>query len=54
MELLDGITSVKGIGDKSAALFYKAGIYTIGDLLGYFPSSYSRISPVKKISEIKI
>ena len=53
MEFSDGITSVKGIGEKSAALFYKAGIYTVSDLLDHFPSSYSRISPMRKINEIK-
>lgn len=53
MEFSDGIISVKGIGEKSAAAFYKAGIYTVSDLLEYFPTTYSRLSPVRKINEIK-
>ena len=52
MELSDQIISVKGIGEKSAALFYKAGIYTVRDLLDYFPGSYSKLSPIKKINDI--
>ena len=53
MDLSSGIINVKGIGEKSAAAFYKAGIYTVSDLLEYFPGSYTNLSPVKKISEIK-
>ena len=40
MELQDTITSLKGIGEKKAVPFAKAGIHTIGDLLQYYPRSY--------------
>lgn len=34
------ISSLKGIGEKTEALFGKAGVYTIGDLLRYYPRGY--------------
>ena len=40
MELQDPITGLKGIGEKKAVPFAKAGIYTISDLLQYYPRSY--------------
>ncbi len=35
-----GIGSIKGIGPKSEALFNKMGIYTVVDLLNYYPRDY--------------
>lgn len=40
MELRDAITGLKGIGEKKAVPFAKAGIHTIRDLLEYYPRSY--------------
>lgn len=34
------ISSLKGIGEKTEALFNKAGVDTIGDLLRYYPRGY--------------
>ena len=34
------LTCLKGIGEKKAAVFGKAGITTIGDLIGYYPRDY--------------
>ncbi|CUO48748.1 ATP-dependent DNA helicase recG [[Eubacterium] contortum] len=34
------ISTLKGIGEKTQALFEKAGIRTIGDLLRYYPRGY--------------
>jgi len=34
------ITAVKGIGEKKAKIFAKLGIYTLYDLLNYFPRNY--------------
>ena len=34
------ITAIKGIGPKSALNFNKAGIYTAGDLISYYPRTY--------------
>lgn len=34
------ITSVKGIGEKTAALFHRVGVDTVGELLSYYPRNY--------------
>lgn len=34
------ITELKGIGEKTEKIYQKAGIYTIGDLLRYYPRGY--------------
>ncbi len=38
----DSITTLKGIGEKTAALYAKLGIFTIGELMRYYPRSYER------------
>ena len=40
MRLDSNIKEIKGIGDKSAATFAKAGMYTVGDVVRYFPRGY--------------
>ena len=40
MDRLSKIINLKGIGDKTVALFNKVGVETIGDLLEYFPRTY--------------
>jgi len=40
MKLNTPITQLKGIGEKTAKLFNKLGVYTIRDILLYFPSGY--------------
>ena len=39
-ELEENITSLKGIGDKTAKLFNKCGVYTCGDMIRYYPRGY--------------
>lgn len=34
------ICSLKGIGEKTEKVFHKAGIFTVGDLLHYYPRGY--------------
>ncbi len=34
------IGSLKGIGEKTAKLYEKLGIFTVGDLISYYPRSY--------------
>ena len=41
----DPITCLKGIGEKTAALYEKLGIVTIGELMRYYPRSYERFEP---------
>ena len=48
MELKD----IKGIGEKKLALLNKLGIFTVNNLLEYFPYSYIDTTKFKKISEI--
>ena len=39
-ELLENITELKGVGEKTASLFKKCGVKTCGDLLTYYPRTY--------------
>lgn len=45
MRLDSDVKEIKGIGEKSAAAFAKAGVYTVGDLLRYFPRGYEQYFP---------
>lgn len=48
MDYSDKIINLKGIGDKTAKLFDKLSVQTVGDLLNHFPRDYeSFASPVK-------
>ena len=52
MQLSDSITQLKGVGDQLAGRLAVLGIYTIDDLIGYFPRRYedfSLVSPIKKL-----
>ncbi|MGN8772567.1 ATP-dependent DNA helicase RecG [Candidatus Weimeria sp. HCP3S3_B5] len=40
MKIFDDITAVKGIGEKTAALFKRAGVFCVYDLLTYYPATY--------------
>lgn len=40
MKLTDNITTIKGIGDKTAAAFARLGIHTVNDLLNTYPRNY--------------
>ena len=42
MNLLSPITVIKGIGEKTAALFHRMGIYTVEELLSYYPRTYEQ------------
>lgn len=41
----DSVTTLKGIGEKTAALYAKLGIFTVGELMRYYPRSYERFEP---------
>ena len=51
--LSDGIEKIKGVGEKTTALFHKAGIYTKADLLNEFPISYIDYPPVSYIADAR-
>lgn len=40
MELRDSVTTIKGIGEKTAASFSRLGVRTVADLLNYYPRTY--------------
>ncbi len=46
------ITAVKGIGEKTAALFGKLKIETVGDLLAHYPRDYVQFPVAKEPSEL--
>lgn len=45
------IVNLKGIGEKTAKLFYKLNIYTVQELLCHFPRDYEIFGPPVKIAE---
>ena len=47
------LTSVKGIGEKTVKLFQKLDIYTVRDLLYYFPKDYEKFEEPTTISACK-
>lgn len=51
MDYSDDITKLKGIGDKTAKLFYRLDIYTVRDLLHHFPRNYELFGPPVKIAD---
>ena len=53
MNLQSDITTIKGVGEKSATLFAKLNIHTVKDLLFYFPKDYEKFEEPEAISEIK-
>lgn len=54
MNLKSDITEVKGIGPKTASLFYKLGIHSIEELLEYYPQSYDRFEKPVMIQETNL
>ncbi len=47
------ITSLKGIGDKTAALFRRLFVETAEDLLEYYPRDYDTFAPCVPIAQIQ-
>ncbi len=52
MNLEDDIKSLKNIGPKKAELFNKIGIFTIKNLLDYYPRTYDDRGNIEEISEL--
>ncbi len=53
MELQDSILALKGIGEKTAALFAKVGVHTIEDLITYYPRGYEICEAPVELSQIE-
>ncbi|MCR5156592.1 MAG: ATP-dependent DNA helicase RecG [Butyrivibrio sp.] len=51
--LSENITGLKGIGDKTAKLFNKCGIYTCGDLITYYPRGYDKYEAPVRACDLK-
>lgn len=51
MKCSDDIIKLKGIGEKTAKLFHRIGIYTIEDLLFHYPRDYQTYKPPVKIAD---
>lgn len=46
------VLEIKGIGEKTAKLFQKLNIETVGDLLGHFPRDYERCENPRPVREL--
>ena len=46
------IKNIKGIGEKTAALFNKVGVFDVHDALHYFPRDYDRFKEPLSITEL--
>lgn len=53
MDIFGRINEIKGIGDKTALLFNKIGVFTVYDLLRYIPVSYEEFPEITPICELK-
>ena len=47
------ISELKGIGEKTEKLFQKMGVYTIGDLLRYYPRGYDVYEEPVSVGELE-
>ena len=47
------IHEIKGVGEKTEKLFAKLGIYTVGDLLRYYPRNYDVYEEAVPIAEVE-
>ncbi len=54
MQLSDSMEEIKGIGDKTAALYRKLNINTIEDLLEHYPRYYLRYEEPVDIEAVPI
>ena len=52
MRLNDELTKIKGIGEKTAQVFLRAGIASVEDLLGYFPRGYEEFAEPVSVTSL--
>ncbi len=52
MNFLDDIKTIKNVGEKRAQLLNKLGIYTIEDLLSYYPRTYDDRGNITLVSDV--
>ena len=51
MDLMSGISNIKGVGDKTTKYFNKLGVYTIEDILLFFPRTFYVYPEVLPLSQ---
>ena len=52
MEINTELTAIKGIGEKTAGLFSKLHIRTVGQLLEHYPRDYEKMEPAVTVSAL--
>ncbi len=52
-KLNEPITALKGIGEKSKLYYEKLGVFTLLDLISYFPRAYEESAGIVPISELE-
>lgn len=53
MNLTTSLQRVKGVGPRSAEQLAKAGLFSVGDLLTFFPRTYEDFSHVTQIAQLQ-
>lgn len=53
MQQNDSVAKIKGIGEKTEKLLQRLEVFTVGDLLAYYPRSYETYELPVPISEVK-
>ena len=53
MNISSPITAIKGVGEKTKESFEKLGVYTVGDILLYFPRDYERFPKLCDIDNLQ-
>ncbi len=49
----ESIRVLKGVGEKTEALFHKVGVFTVGDLLSYYPRDYDIFREPVTVGELR-
>ena len=52
MNLNSPVREIKGIGAKTEQLFQQLGVYTIGDILLYFPRDYEKYPDLCDVDQV--
>ena len=52
MNLNSPIREIKGIGVKTEQLFKQLGVYTVGDILLYFPRDYEKYPALSEVEQL--
>jgi len=53
MEYSTPVIQLKGVGEKTAKIFERMGILTVGDLIRFYPRDYEKFEEVLLVREIK-